>query len=232
MFGRVHETSFIQEAKWAIYPKNDVSSGNWGMDEKTGDTYIAAWMRICTVLDDAVDNPVPYQVPLKFSQVLIDDIKAVYADRLPRWGQVTAVDGGNKLTTNLSYLTGVLRLQLAGTQGKAGLLKIQMLHGDQALPIAGEFKAKLSINNVKQVAELATESYTQGSGSDHIIVDLSEATGSIVVYVPLVTTKVPVDIVASASNDGGQTWTEFKRFKDKTVKRGKVYGNSMEYIFQ
>ena len=69
------------------------------------------------------------------------------------------------------------------------------------------------------------------TGGDEIIINLTGATGSIVVYVPLVTTTVPVDIVVSSSNDGGTTWTEFKRFKNKTVTRGKVYGNSQEYVF-
>ena len=223
VFGRTNNPSNIQEAKWALFPHRDVASGHWDMDEETFINYTTAWIRICCDKNGNV-------VPLKFSQ--IEDGQPLFADRLPRWGQVTATDNGSKLYTNLSYLTAVLRLQLAGTQGKADHLKVQMLQGDTPLPIAGQYKTHLAINDVKQVAALSVENYMPNEGGGTaIIVDLTGATGSIVAYVPLVTTSVPVDIVVSASNDGGQTYTEFKRFKNKIVTRGKVYGNANEYVF-
>ena len=94
------------------------------------------------------------------------------------------------------------------------------------------FKAVIFDNNaLLPNASLTQDSYKPWSGGTDMYVDLTGATGSIVVFVPLVTTTVPVDIVVSASNDKGQTWTEFKRFKNKTVKRGIVYGNAKEYAF-
>ena len=157
---------------------------------------------------------------------------ALFYDMLPRWGQVSSTNDSEALQTSLKFLTGVLRLQLANTAGKADLLKVQMMDGTKALDIKGIFIAKVSDDNVIQPdASLAQSTYKNRSGGNELLVDLTGATGSIVVYVPLVTTTVPVDIVVSASNDGGTTWTEFKRFKNKTVTRGKVYGNATEYSF-
>ena len=119
--------------------------------------------------------------------------------------------------------------------GKADLLKVQMFKGDKALNVSGTFKALISeIGNIGAILpniSLTQESYQAASGGTDMFVDLTGATGSVVVFVPLVTTTEPVDIVVSASNDNGETWTEFKRFKNKTIKRGIVYGNANEYAF-
>ena len=230
VFSRVHVNSFLStDPKWALFPKNDVHGGHWEQDDKTSVATTFATMMIGT---DENGNFRPMKFDVAYQASDAGHANPLFADRLPRWGEVELVDGGQKLKTRLSYLTGVLRLQLANTQGKADLIKVQLFDGTTALPVAGRFNTTLAINDVKQAgASLSADDYEPGSVATELLVDLTGATGSIVVYVPLVTTTVPVDIVASASNDNGQTWTEFKRFKNKTVARGKVYGNANEYAF-
>ena len=227
VFSRLNDPSNISAAAWALFPTRDMESGHWDLDRTTFKPYLTVWFRIGV---DGERN----SMPLTFSTTTKPGSSEVlFYDMLPRWGQVTATDDGNALHTNLKFLTGVLRLQLANTNGNADLLKIQMLQGGtKAINIRGTFIAKLSDDNVIQPdASLSAASYKKSSGGTDLQVDLTGATGSIVVYVPLVTTTVPVDIVVSASNDGGATWTEFKRFKNKTILRGKVYGNATEYVF-
>ena len=210
--------SFGKTPSFAFFASQDVEGGYFDRDPQTNEPILSTQFIV------GVDT-------MKWESCQSNG-KAYFTDWLPRWGQVTEIDGNGVLHASLKFLTGVLRLQLANTTGKADLLKIQMFKGDEALNIAGFFKAVISDNNVIQPnASLAQDTYKRRSGGTDMYVDLTGATGSIVVFVPLVTTTVPVDIVVSASNDKGQTWTEFKRFKNKTVKRGIVYGNAKEYAF-
>ena len=223
VFSRLNDPSNVTTAAWALFPTRDMDSGHWDLDRTTFKPYLSVWFKIGTDR-----NQYAYSTATKTGSS-----EALFYDMLPRWGQVTATNDGNLLQTNLKFLTGVLRLQLANTQGNADLLKIQMQeNGTKAINVKGIFVAKVSEDNVIQPdASLTADSYVEYTGGTDMLVDLTGATGSIVVYLPLVTTDVPVDIVVSASNDGGQTWTEFKRFKNKIVTRGKVYGNATEYVF-
>lgn len=219
------ESNFTEDASYALFYNQDVEGGYFDRDRTTFEPILSAKFRIGT---DA-SNTVTPMVPGKMQQ----DGKEYFTDYLPRWGEVTRVNDGLALHTSLKFLTAVLRLQLTGFEGKANLIRVQMLQGGtKALNIAGIFTANLSVNGETQPdANLAQDTYKKRSGGTEIIADLSGLSGSIVVYVPLVTTTTPVDIVVSASADGGSTYTEFKRFKNKTVTRGKVYGNSQEYDF-
>ena len=225
VFSRISEQSnYSEEPAFAFFSNTDVEGGYFDRDRKTYEPYLMVRYRICADEDDNMQ-------PMTYSSLQTGNT-VYFADWLPRWGEVTRVDGGEALNTSMKFLTGVLRLQLTGTAGKADHLKVQMLEDGEPIDIAGVFSTKLSVNGVMQPnANLAADTYIDDTGGNEIIVDLTGATGSIVVYVPLVTTTTPVDIVVSASADGGSTYTEFKRFKNKTVTRGKVYGNSQEYDF-
>ena len=237
VFRRSNPSSNITAAKWALYPKSGVASGHWDLNEETGVSTTVAWIRIAS---NAAGNlePIIYDGTYQASDA--QHSNPLYMDILPRWGQVTETSDG--LETNLSYLTGALKLQLAGTPEKADHIKVQMLeNGTDPLNIAGTFQATLAINNERQAdADLAVDTYMENTGGTEIIVDLSQASADLqgtdrtkaVVFVPLVTTPdKTVDIVCYASKDGGSTYTEFKRFTNKTIARGKVYGNSVVYDF-
>lgn len=210
--------TYGQAPSFALFANQDVKGGYFDRDAVTNEPILSAQFII------GVDT-------MKWESCQSNG-KAYFTDWLPRWGQVTEIDGNGVLHASLKFLTGVLRLQLANTAGKADLLKIQMFKDNTALNIAGFFKTVVSDNYVIQpTASLAQDTYKRRSGGTDMFVDLTGATGSVVVFVPLVTTTEPVDIVVSASNDNGETWTEFKRFKNKIVKRGVLYGNANEYAF-
>ena len=245
VFRRSNTVPQIKEAKWAIYPKADVVDGEWVLNEETENSETTATIGIPHVM--TYDGT--YDVKdTKFEKPLFKDV-------LPRWGQVTATGDGAALQTNLSYLTGILRLQLAGIPDYAKAVRIQMLEGGEAtnpVGMSGEFKTIIAKNDIKQTdAALAAEKAvwsdeaiyvdlrTMGEGGAPLKdVDAAKA----VVYVPLVTTTKAVDIVVSLCDDpalgdvdddadfgGTYTYTEYKRFKNKIIKRGKVYGNSKEF---
>ena len=223
VFSRFNDPSNVETAAWAVTPNRDMDGGSWDLDNTTFKPYLTVRFNIGVSSDQ-----------YSFSTATKPGSSDVYFyDMLPRWGQVTATNDGHVLQTNLRFLTGVLRLQLANTQGHADLLKIQMLkNGTKAVNIKGIFTAKVSEDGeMLPDASLTSASNTARFNATDMLVDLTGATGSIILYLPLVTTDVPVDIVVSASNDNGETWTEFKRFKNKTVTRGKVYGNATEYVF-
>ena len=222
VFTRPYEKSFLTDApSFALFANQDVEGGYFDRDAESDKPFLAC--KFFVVADT-----------MKW-ETCQSNGKPYFTDWLPRWGQVTEVDGSGVLHASMKFLTGVLRLQLANTAGKADLLKVQMFKGDKALNVSGTFKALISeIGNIGAILpniSLTQESYQAASGGTDMFVDLTGATGSVVVFVPLVTTTEPVDIVVSASNDKGQTWTEFKRFKNKTIKRGIVYGNANEYAF-
>ena len=232
VFRRWNTASNIKEAAWALYPQADVVSGIWEYNEITENTETRVTMNIPQemIYDGTYDlGDKEFKTPL-------------FKDVLPRWGQVTSTADG-KLQTNLSYLTGVLRLQLAGIPDYATDVKVMMLEGGLAAnPVAmtGDFETIIAKNDVKQAdAKLAGVEGTPGV-DDFIHVDLTQAglveapllakdAPKAVVFVPLVTTTKAVDIVIYLSNDGGATYEEYSRFKNKVIQRGKVYGNSKEY---
>lgn len=123
VFSRLNDPSNIEEAGWALFPTRDMDSGHWDLDRTTFKPYLTVWFRIG--MDSERNN-----TPLTFSTVTKPGAsEALFYDMLPRWGQVTTTEDGNTLHTSLKFLTGVLRLQLANTAGKADLLKIQKALG-------------------------------------------------------------------------------------------------------
>lgn len=252
VFRRSNTTSNITEAKWALYPKADVLAGHWEYNETTDNSETTVVMDIPGLMeyDGTYDvNDKEFETPL-------------YKDVLPRWGQVESTADGAALQTNLSYMTGILRLQLAGIPDYAKAVRIQMLEGGLAtnpVIMSGSYSTIIAKNDVKQTdAALAADKNVTPSdipaAGEAIYIDLRTmgAEGAplkdidaskAVVYVPLVTTTKAVDIVVSICNDptvvdvtddtdfGGSTatYTEYSRFKNKVIKKGKIYGNSKEY---
>ena len=166
IFRRTNPKSNINNlASWALYPKESVHSGHWDLDEDSEQSFTTAWILVCADKDGNLQ-------PLEYTQYTAQ--QTLFADRLPRWGQVTQVNGGEGLNTNLSFLTGVLRLQLVGTAGKADHLKVQMLKAGKPFNIAGRFRTTLAINDEKQAKlykqgimtiEEVTQSYNSWRGS-------------------------------------------------------------------
>ena len=236
VFTRLNDPSFLtKDPTWALFPSSAVDHGFWNLDKQSGETSVNAVIRI-GLDEEGNAAPIIYHGTYQASDT--EHSKPLYAENAPRWGKVTL--NGTALNTSLSYLTALLRVQLAGVPAGADHLRIQMFKGSEPLYISGEFTAVLAINDVKQPgASLKADSYSKGSGDTQLIVDLTQASDDLqgtdktkaVVFVPLVTTAEPVDIVVSASNDGGSTYSEIIRLKDKTVQRAKVYGNTTEYDF-
>ena len=234
VFTRSNPKSFLKkDPTWALYPLSAVEHGFWKLD-KSGDTSVSAVMRI-GVDEEGQAEPIVYDGTYQASDT--EHSKPLYIETAPRWGKVTL--NGTALNTSLNFLTGLLRVQLANVPDNT-LLRVQMFKGTEPLHITGQFTAVLAINDEKQPgATLKADSYSEGTGATEMIIDLSNASADLqgadrkkaVVFVPLVTTTEPVDIVVSASTNKGSTYSEIIRLKDKTVTRAKVYGNSQEYTF-
>ena len=239
-FKLVNSPSNVNEAKWALYPKEDVQWGNWTFDEANNNSQTEVAMTIHGAFGDEMEYDACYDAGNDLTQTT-----PLYKDVLPRWGAVEAIDGGDKLQTNLKYLTGVLRLRVAGITEYADHIMVKMFEGGvetNPIEMSGLFTTILGINNVPQVnaafkgtlAAMPSSAPELYDGvNDHIIVDLT--TGSslkasdakkAVIYVPLVTTDKEVDIVVYTSTDGGTTYKECKRFENKKIVAGKIYGNS------
>lgn len=249
MFTRKNASSQITEAKWALYPRADVVpfSEVWEYNEVTDNTETRISMNIPTemVYDGTYDPK-----DTKFE-------KPLYKDVLPRWGQVSSIASG-ALQTNLSYMTGVLRLQLAGIPAYAEAVRIQMFEGGLAtnpVRMTGDFETIIAKNDVKMPDASLKGEVLPSTAFDAIYVDLTQAewfkaplinpedAAKAVVYVPLVTTTKNVDIVVSlcrsltpgldvsddADNGGTNVYEKYKVFKDKKIAKGKVYGNSKQY---
>ena len=222
---------------YAVYPQldNTLQWGDWQYTEGTENS--ETWFT--TTIPDLYEYDAAYLLNGKNDTPLYEDV-------LPRWGKITATANGEALETNLSYLTGVLRLQLNGMPQYATAIKVQVMDGTTPLAIAGLFKTMLAKNDVMQEAEFAQTDLVVG-GSDAIYVTVPENTDLIgddamkaVVYIPLVTTANSVDIVVTATSDdytdtstypsgiydNSITWNDCKTFANKTIKRGKIYGNS------
>lgn len=236
VFTRSNNPSFLKkDPTWALYPLSAVENGFWKLDKETGKAVVGAVMRIGVDEEGKADSIV-YESTYQASDT--EHNKPLYTETAPRWGKVTL--NGNVLNTSLSFLTGLLRLQLADVPASKTLLRIQMLKGTEPQHITGQFTTVLAVDNEKQPgASLAADSYSEGTGATEMIVDLRKAPADLtgadrkkaVVFVPLVTTTEPVDIVVSASTNNGKKYTEIIRLKDKTISRAKVYGNSKEYTF-
>jgi hypothetical protein len=155
-------------------------------------------------------------------------------------------------------MTGVLRLQLAGIPAYAEAVRIQMFEGGlptNPVRMTGAFETIIAKNDVKMPDASLKGEVLPSTAFDAIYVDLTQAewfkaplinpedAAKAVVYVPLVTTTKNVDIVVSlcrklvnpgdvtddVDNGGVNPYEVYKKFKDKKIAKGKVYGNSKQY---
>jgi hypothetical protein len=243
-FRRKNTDPNITEPKWAIYPKADVVNGSWTYNEVTNMSRTEVTMNIPTDMEyDAT-----YSVTdTKFETPL-------YKDVLPRWGSVSSINNGDQLIASLKYMTGVLRLKLAGIPDYAQYVLVKMLVGgleSNQVVMTGPFTAAIARGDNPDPNAMLTMQATKAQwGSETGIKVAMKAPDDLVgmakshavVYVPLVTTVDPttgnetfVDIVVYAPTetstyDAGrkEDWKEIKRFTNKKIERAKLYGNKSE----
>ena len=227
VFRRFNTSSNLDaEPKWALYPSIDGQEGHWEYNKSTNNTKV--WLESELAATYTPDGT--YQKSdTKFENPLFKDV-------LPRWGQVTATEGGSALKTSLKYLTGVLRLQLNGAPDYADNIEVKVKDGDKYLRLWGDFTTTLAINDVMQTAEFAADDLAT-PGSDDVItviipnsIDLKgiDAKKS-VVFIPLPTTDHSVNIEVYYYK--GTTLLKKETFENKTIKRAKVYGHTAALNF-
>lgn len=258
-FRRKNTVPNITTPMWALFPKEDVVSGEWVYDEISGDNKTTVTMNIPGFYEyNAAYNPATYAT----------DKTPLYNDLIPRWGAVTLTkDVDERLETKLNWMSGILRLQLAGTPAYADGVRIRLVAGGvNTYRINGDFKTTIASNGVKLDKDEAFLASTKKYGPTEIA--NIEDGGSIyihipqstqltdkdnrrsVIYVPLVIPEDVVDIEIALAKDleatcgvtdkgalkvhdqtdlAGATWEVYKVLANKTVKPGKVYGNKNEY---
>jgi hypothetical protein len=251
-FKLVSSPSYVAEPKWALFPYEQISNGKW---TSSGGMYNSS-----SEVDVDLPQTIKYDAAYDAANYAIGDAP-YYLDNLPRYGEVTSTNEGEYLSTKLNFMTGILRLQLAGTPKYAKGIKVQLQEaGDPAktLRINGTFTAKIAQNDVMIPAASIVANYPNGAyayvpssdGSIYVYIEdieklVKEDNEHSVIYLPLPVWDKQVDIVVSipdvelstAEYDGdedgneadGTVWKEYKRFKNKTIQLGKVYGNKSEY---
>ena len=243
-FRRKNTDPNITEPKWAIYPKADVVNGSWTYNEVTNMSRTEVTMNIPSNMEyDAT-----YSVTdTKFETPL-------YKDVLPRWGSVSSINKGDQLEASLKYMTGVLRLKLAGIPEYAKYVLVKMLVGgleSNQVVMTGPFTAAIARGDNPDPNAMLTMQATkaQWGAETGIRVQMKApedligiAKSHAVVYVPLVTTVDPstnnetfVDVVVYAPTESSTydpaikgDWKEIKRFANKKIERAKLYGNKSE----
>ena len=231
-------TNLDGEPRWAIYPDVDGQEGHWNYNKETNNTLVTL---SSTLQGEYYPDGTYQKSDTKFENPL-------YKDILPRWGEVTATEGGSALNTSLKYLTGVLRLQLNGAPDYANAATVEVYDGTTPLKINGEFTTTLAINDVMQTAEFAAGDAPL-TGEDKIYVGIPASTDlkgvdamKSVVFIPLPTTNHSVDIVVNyykgTFNADGSiikaslvTPLKTEKFGNKTIKRAKVYGHTTALNF-
>ena len=218
------------EPKWAIYPSVDDPTeqfGKWFYNKLTNNTEV----QLTSTLQPTYAPDGTYQrSDTKFENPL-------YKDILPRWGKVAATGEGSALQTSLSYLTGVLRLQLNGAPDYADYVTVQLKDGSNYLKINGQFTTTLAINDVMQTAQFAAGP-SQVFGDDVVTINIQNS-GDLkgidakksVVFVPLPVTDHAVDIEVKYFKLPSLTPVKEETFKDKTILRAKVYGHKAAVNF-
>lgn len=246
-FKIISTPSYVASPKWALFPFEQISNGVWDL---VGGLYNSA-----STVDVDLPQTIVYDAAYDAANYE-NDKQPYYLDNLPRWGEVTSTNNGEYLSTNLNWLTGILRLQLAGTPDYANGVKIQLREaGDPAktLAINGTFTVKIAQNDVMiPTACITADGYAanvDGDGAIYVYIPEIEKLvdadkNKSVIYLPLPVWDKQVDIVISfptpetaslyeGQDDGGYAegvlWKEYKTLKNKTILKGKVYGNKDEY---
>lgn len=203
------------QAKYALYPHEDVIRGYWQYNESSEMKRTVAEININPNM--VFDATVYYAEDGKKS--------AIYKEVMPEWGEVEF--NGDHLKTTLRYLTAGLQIPLLQYAGNATAIKVQVWSParKEYLDIAGVFNAVLSEGNQKMIVnknavatynEAPLASYFKGKNSEpskaiyvditHQSHDLSSLTADeqarAVLWVPLPDTDgEPVIIEISATND-------------------------------
>ena len=141
-FKLVSSPSYVAEPKWALFPYEQISNGKW---TSSGGMYNSS-----SEVDVDLPQTIKYDAAYDAANYAIGDAP-YYLDNLPRYGEVTSTNEGEYLSTKLNFMTGILRLQLAGTPKYANGIKVQLREaGDPAktLAINGTFTAKIAQNDV------------------------------------------------------------------------------------
>ena len=243
-FRRKNTDPNITEPKWAIYPKADVVNGSWTYNEVTNMSRTEVTMNI----------PSDMEYDATYSVTDTEFKTPLYKDVLPRWGAVSSINKGDQLEASLKYMTGVLRLKLAGIPDYAPYVLIKMLVGgleSNQVVMTGPFTAAIARGDNPDPNAMLTMQATkaQWGAETGIRVKMKApedlvgvAKSHAVVYVPLVTTVDPftnnetfVDVVVYAPTESSTydpaikgDWKEIKRFANKKIERAKLYGNKSE----
>ena len=248
-FKIVSSPSYVSEAKWALFPFDQISNGKW---ELVGGLYNSA-----STVDVDLPQTIVYDAAYDAANYETDK-QPYYLDNLPRWGEVTSTNEGAYLSTSLNWLTGILRLQLAGTPEYANGVRIRLLEaGDPAktLAINGTFNVKIAQNDIMiPTACITADGYAYDEDEDGAIYVYipeiekltAEDKAKSVIYLPLPIWDKQVDIEISFPDPASPTaykgqenggtdltpavaWKKYTTLKNKTILRGKVYGNKDEY---
>ena len=126
-FRRVNSSTSLADPSWALFPENQIVKGKWEQLPGLYNSKVTVDMSIPQVVEyDAAYDAANYDT----------DKQPYYLDNLPRWGKVTGTNNGANLETKLSWMTGVLRLQLAGAPKYSNGIMVQMFeNGDRSKPI-------------------------------------------------------------------------------------------------
>ncbi len=126
-FRRVNSSTSLADPSWAIFPYEQIKGGLWEQLPGLYNSKVTVDMIIPQVVKyDAAYDAANYDT----------DKQPYYLDNIPRWGKVTGTADGAQLQTELKWMTGVLRLQLAGAPAYSNGIKVQMFeNGDRSKPI-------------------------------------------------------------------------------------------------
>ncbi len=246
-FKIVSNPSYVQTAKWALFPFDQIKNGKWDI---VGGLYNSE-----SSVDITLPQVIEYDAAYDAANYATDK-SPYYLDDLPRWGEVTSINNGEYLSTSLKWMTGILRLQLDGTPTYANAIRVQLREaGDvnKTLRVNGDFHVKIAQNDVMiGDACIRTDGHVAPAevGTDGALyVYIPETTKltaednvKSVIYLPLPVWDKQVDIVVSINdpltpaykkddlkNGGAITWKEYATLKNKTIVCGKVYGNKNAY---
>ena len=126
-FQRVNSSTSLADPAWALFPYDQIVNGKWEQLPGLYNSKVTVNMSIPQVVEyDAAYDAANYD----------KDKQPYFIDNLPRWGKVTATNNGANLETTLNWMTGVLRLQLAGAPKYSNGIRVQMFeNGDRKKPI-------------------------------------------------------------------------------------------------
>lgn len=143
-----YPVSNITDPRYALFPHEDVISGHWDYNEKSGQTRTTARVKINDYIQyDCTNYPVNST-----------DYVPVFEDAVPYWGSVSVNDKG-ALETNLRPLTGILKLRVSGVPEYAQYIKVMMIDKQtgKTLNMNGVYQATIATNDIPDLnAEVKT----------------------------------------------------------------------------